>query len=191
MGGISKLALALALVALAISLTACGGGDDSTQSSSSTASTGSGDSSAQEGSASFHTPGGDNSIQNFGDEADTGEVAAATTVLARYLQARARGDWGKDCALLAKTAVAPLERLVAQSPDLKGKDCAGILASLTAYVPKSSRANTMTDGIASLRVEGNRAFALYHGAKGIDYFVPMVKEDGQWKIGALAVSEFP
>jgi hypothetical protein len=176
MGGTAKLALALALAALAIGLTACGGGDNS---------------SAGQGSASFRTPGGDNSVQNFGKEADAGEVAAATTVLVSYLQARARGDWGKDCALLAKTAVTPLKQLVAKLPELKGKGCAGILASLVAYVPKSSRAITMTGGIASLRVKGDRGFALYHGAKGIDYFVPMVKEGGQWKVGSLAPSEFP
>jgi hypothetical protein len=187
MGGTAKLALALALAALAIGLSACGGGDDSTRSSSSTAS----NSSAGQGSSSFHTPGGDNSIQNFGNEADAGEVAAATTVLASYLQARARGDWGKDCVLLARTAVTPLKQLAAKSPELKGKGCAGILAALVAYVPKSSRASTMTSGIASLRVQGDRGFALYHGAKGINYFMPMVKEDGQWKVGSLASSEFP
>lgn len=187
MGGTAKLALALALAALAIGLSACGGGDDSTRSSSSTAS----NSSAGQGSSSFHTPGGDNSVQNFGNEADGAEVAAATTVLAGYLQARARGDWGKDCVLLARTAVTPLKQLAAKSPELKGKGCAGILAALVAYVPKSSRASTMTSGIASLRVQGDRGFALYHGAKGINYFMPMVKEDGQWKVGSLASSEFP
>jgi hypothetical protein len=192
MGGTAKLAFALAIVALAVGLTACGGAEDSTQSSSSTANTTQqATKTPGQGSASFRTPGGDNSIPNFGDEADAGEVAAATTVLASYLQARAKGDWGKDCALLAKTAATPLEQLAAKSPELKGKGCAGILAAFVAYVPKSSRAKTMTSGIASLRVQGDRGFALYHGAKGIDYFMPMVKEDGQWKVGSLAASEFP
>jgi hypothetical protein len=209
MRGVWKLALALAIVVLLTTgLSACGGGDS--DSSSSTAATTressppansgdessgsddaeSGDSSADEGSASFRTAGGDNSVQDFGEEATTAEIDAATAVLASYLQARAKGDWAKQCTLLAKAAVAPLEQLTSRSPQFKGKGCAAILEALMGRAPASTRANTMTDAVASLRFEGDRGFALYHGAHGVDYFVPMVKEDGEWKVGALAPSEF-
>jgi hypothetical protein len=168
-------------------------GDDKGGSSQGSDDSGTDDSgsSAGKGSAAFRTPGGDNSIQNFGDEADAAEVAAASTVLAAYLRTRAKDEWAQECAYLAKAAIAPLEELAGRSPQLKGKGCAAILAALGSGVPASARANTMTSGIASLRFEGDRGFALYHGPKGVNYFVPMVKEGGEWKVGALAPSEFP
>lgn len=145
---------------------------------------------AEEASAEFRTPGGDNSIQNYGEEADEAELEAATEVLEAFLTARAASDWAGQCQYLGAVAVKPLERLAEQSPQLKGKDCAAILKTLSASLPAPTRANTLTEGVASLRVEGDRAFALYHGPKGVDYFVSMVKENGEWKVGALAPTEF-
>lgn len=160
------------------------GSDDSPSGEGSSSSSG-------EGSASFRTPGGDNSIQSFGAEADPAQADEASAVLASYLGARAKDEWARECAYLAKVTVAPLEQLAAGSPQLKGKGCAAILAALAGNTPTSTRANTMTSGIASLRVEGDRGFALYHGAHGTDYFLPMVREGGRWKVGSLAPSEFP
>lgn len=194
MKGTRKLLLALAFAALPASgLAACGSDDskDATapaqQGTTAPATTEVEDS----GSAAFRTPGGDNSIQNFGEEADTAEVDAATATLASYMRARAEDDWARQCATLAQVTIEPLQQLAARSPQLKGKGCAAILTALTAGTPRSTRVDTMTDGIASLRVEGDRGFALYHGAKGVDYFVPMAEEGGEWKVGALAPTEFP
>lgn len=160
------------------------GGDDS--------SSGSGQaSSAGEGSSSFRTKGGDNSIQNFGDEADESEREAAEANIDAYLQARADGDWQKSCEYLAEAAVKPIEQLAQSSPQLKGKGCGAIIGALSAQLPASSRANPLVSGIASLRIEGDRGFALFHGPKGTDYFIPLVKEGDEWKVGALAASEFP
>ncbi len=221
MRGVPKLLLASAIAALlAIGLGACGssGSDDSTAATSgqTTAPSTTGDQGADEaekeqsgsgedsddassesspstakGSAAFLTPGGDNSIQNFGEEADSEQLESATTTLDGYLQARSEGDWAGSCVHLAKTTVAPLERFAAASPQLKGKGCAAILAALQGRTPASTRTNTMTVGLASLRIEDDHGFALYHGPDGVDYFMSMVKEDGEWKVGALAPSEFP
>jgi hypothetical protein len=107
------------------------------------------------------------------------------------MQARAEEDWAAMCADLAKATLAPLEDLAAKAAQFKGKGCAAILEGLLGPSQSLSRANTMTEGIASFRVEGDRGFALYHGPRGVDYFVAMVKEDGEWKVGSLAPSEFP
>jgi hypothetical protein len=194
MKGAPKLLLLVAFAALLASgLSACGGDDskDSTapagQDTTAAATTESGDS----GSAAFRTPGGDNSVQNFGEEADAAEREAASAALAAYMRARAEDDWAKQCATLAQVTVEPLQQLASRSPQLKGKGCAEVLSALNSGTPASTRADTMTDGIASLRFEDDRGFALYHGAKDVDYFVPMVKEDGEWKVGALAPTEFP
>src|SRR4051794_20473547 len=109
----SKSVLLLALLGLlALGLSACGGSsEDSTAGSTaapqgSTASPASGKQGAGKerhestaaGSASFRVEGGDNSIQNYGEEADGSEVAAATAALDAYLEARAAGDWSGQCA---------------------------------------------------------------------------------------------
>lgn len=193
-----KLALALALVALlAAALSACGGGDSEGSTASpiggeetNTAPTTADDKGAGP-SAEFRTPGGDNSIQEFGEEADGPEVAAATSVLRGFLKARAAEDFAGQCATLAKSAVAPLEELAARSSQFEEKGCAAVLAALLADASADARVNTMSSDIASLRVEGDRGFALYHGPKGADYFVPMAKEGGEWKVGALEPTEFP
>lgn len=144
-----------------------------------------------EGSSAFRTPGGDNSIQEFGKEADTAEVESATAAIDGFLEARANGEWEQQCSFLAAAAVRPLEQLAARSPQLKGKGCGAILAALGSQAPASSRANVLTDGVASLRIEGDQGFALFHGPNGTDYFMTVRKEDGEWKVGALAPNEFP
>ena len=202
----SKALLALAIAALlALGLVACGGGDDSTQSTGgdATATTGgekeadaggsgsSGGSGSKQGSDSFLVPGGDNSIQEFGEEADSDELAAAEEVLEEYFDARAAKDWAKSCTLLSKDAVAPLEQLAEATPQLKGADCAEILGKVQGQLAKSASANPLTEGLAALRVEDGRAFALFHGAKGVDYFILMADQDGESTVSALAPSEFP
>ncbi|HEX5714062.1 MAG TPA: hypothetical protein VFX85_12170 [Solirubrobacterales bacterium] len=168
-------------------------GDDSSGDapSSSDSDSGSAPEPTGEGSSAFRTPGGDNSIQNFGEEPDSDEIEAANAVLASYLQARSVENWAAMCTDLAKATLAPLEDLAAKAAQFKGKGCAAILKGLLGASQSLSRTNTMTEGIASFRVEDDRGFALYHGPKGVDYFVPMVKEDGEWKVGSLAPSEFP
>jgi hypothetical protein len=208
MRGATKALLATALTVLAAAgFAACGGEEpDGSTAGSTTAPRGAtgeaggagggggeprSDPSAAEGSAAFRTPGGDNSVQDFGEEADAEEVEAASTALAAYMRARAEGDWAGQCAHLAAVTLKPLERFAAATPQLEGKGCAGLLAALSGSEAASDRANTMTGAIDSLRVEGERGFALYHGSGGTDYFVPMIEQGEEWKVGALAPSEFP
>ena len=142
-------------------------------------------------SGAFRVQGGDNSIQDYGEEADRSELAAAEAVLAGYLAARAADDWEKQCRYLAKATLKPLEQLAANSPQLQGKGCAALLEELSDGIPASTRTDPMSAGLGSLRSEDDRAFALFHGSKGVDYFIPMSKEGEDWKVAALAPSEFP
>jgi hypothetical protein len=144
-----------------------------------------------ERSAEFRTPGGDNSIQNYGEEADTSELQEAEDAIVNYLDARAKANWAKSCEYLAALATEPLEKLAESSPKLKGKDCGAIVGALSAQVPKSALASPVTEGIASVRFQGDRGFALFHGPQGARFFMPLVKEDGEWKVGSLVASEFP
>lgn len=200
MKGGPKLALLFALAALLTSgLAACGSDDSSESTGTSTVTTGASTrteettpdegSGSDEGSDSFLVPGGDNSIQTFGEEASSSELAEADAAVSAYLDARANSDWAAMCADLSEGAIKPLELLADRAPQFKEKGCAAILAALMGRAPAVTRVNTLTSPIAGLRVEGDRGFALYHGAKGVDYFVALAKEDGKWKVAAIAPSE--
>ena len=146
-----------------------GGGDD-------------GGGSAEEPSASFRTPGGDNSIQNYGDEADAAEREAAATVLAAYLDARAAGDWAGQCSYLSRIAKVPMEQYAERSPQTKGKGCAAALRALTGNAASANSPSTRTGPIASLRVEGDTGFVLYHGSRR----GRLLRADGQGRRGLEA-----
>jgi hypothetical protein len=49
----------------------------------------------------------------------------------------------------------------------------------------------MTGPIDALRVENETAYAFYHGTKGEDFVIPMIKEDGEWKVASLQEQEVP
>jgi hypothetical protein len=194
----SKLLLTLAIaVLLALGLSACGGGSDSTSSgaaSTSNAENGSDAGSSggsQQGSASFRVPGGDNSIQEFGEEADSAELEVAEKALAGYLDARAAGNWKQSCNYLSEDALAPLEKVAATTPQLKGADCGEILEGLQGSASKSEIASPLINGLAALRVEGDTGFALFRGPKDAPYYVLMAKQGDDWKVGGLAPTEFP
>lgn len=170
------------------------GGSDDSASGKDSGSSGGGSGGANpspEGSESFRVPGGDNSVQDFGDEADEEEREAASKVVVGFLRARAQGNWGAVCSYMAAAALKPIKQLGSRAPQLSGKDCPELLEMLTGSASASTRASTIGSGIDSLRFEGERGFALYHGTDGKDYFIPLINEGGEWKIGALAPSELP
>lgn len=148
------------------------------------------DASDAAGGSTFLKPGNDPKITKFGEEADEDERDAASSVLEENLQARAAGDWAKQCESLTPGAVKELQKENAENGEVQGS-CAkdleyqGEPKSQTASI----RANTMTGSIDALRVKGNRGYALYHGTKGKDYAVPMEKVDGEWKVDDLLTEE--
>ena len=66
--------------------------------------------------------------------------------------------------------------------------CAGALAALTSGLPPAvAREATIAD-VGALRANGDHGYLLFHGAGGIDYFMPMGREGGRWLVAALAAS---
>jgi hypothetical protein len=140
------------------------------------------------GSDQFRVRGGDNSVQEFGEESDESELEEAATTLHAYLVARAEEDWPAACGTLAKSVKAQLRALASRAEDLKGEDCAAILAALTPTLPPAVRRESTIVDAGSLRVEGEQAFLIYRGAEGKTYTVLMAPEDSGWKVGSLAAT---
>lgn len=138
------------------------------------------------GSAQYRVKGGDNSVQDFGSEASEAELDAAAAALHGFFDARVRGDWETACSYLAGDVVESLKRLAGSSEEAQGEDCVGTLETLAEGVPQSAFEQAAVADVGSLRVEGERAFVLYRGSRGVVFAMPMQNQDGGWKVGAFA-----
>lgn len=194
-GRIAGLMLFAALMAVIVG---CGGGsssdasDGESQVSDSQASNKIEASQPGEGepSQTFVAKRGSNRIPKFGEEASAAEREAASKVLEENLKARESGDWAAQCASLSPEAINLVEE-GAQAQGVAKGSCAKELKGRAEPLQqtKGLRANTMTGPIDALRFKGSSAYALYHGAAGADYAMPMEKVDGEWKVGALLTEE--
>jgi hypothetical protein len=139
------------------------------------------------GSEQFRTKGGDNSIQEFGEESDESELEAAAEAVHGFFVARAEGDWAGACTYLSKAMTDQLKQLAASSTELKDKGCASFLEAFTSPLSDAAWREITTVDAGSLRDEGEQAFLIYYGApKKTVYAMPLVEEDGKWKVGALS-----
>jgi hypothetical protein len=142
----------------------------------------------EEGSRSdgFRVPGGDNSIQEYGQEQDAGERAAAMAPIAALYRALYSGDWNEVCdTYLSSTNVKQIELLAEKSPKLKGKGCADVLSGLN-QTPGVKGPDTPDGGIVAFRTEGDTGFAIYWGIDGKGYAFALKSEGGGWKLTSLA-----
>jgi hypothetical protein len=139
-----------------------------------------------ERSDGFRVPGGDNSIQDYGEEQDAEERAAATKPIAALYAALAGGDWAEVCGTYLSSAnLKQIELLAEKSPQIKGKSCAQVLGGLNQSVGRQGP-DTPDGEIVSFRVEGDTGFAIWWGIDGKGYAMPLKSEDGSWKLTALA-----
>lgn len=133
----------------------------------------------------FVTPGGDNSVQEFGDEAGETEVEEAAAALHAFLDARAEGDWETTCAHLSANVLDSLGRFASQAKQLRGRECPELLGAVSGPATEDARREAAIADVGAMRVEGDRAYLLYHGAAKTDYAIPMAREDDGWKVDAL------
>jgi hypothetical protein len=139
------------------------------------------------GSAQFKAKGGDNSIPEYGEEASDAQREAAASSLHAYLDSIAAHRWAAACSYMSLGLAAGLERfaqLSKEHPNLEG--CPAILAALNGHTPQSALNAAAQADVASLRIEGDHGMVLYHGAGGQGYAMPMVREEGGWRVAAPA-----
>lgn len=142
------------------------------------------------GSKQFRTKGGDNSIQDFGKEAQGEEFATVAAIVHAFLDARAAGNSAEVCKYMSSRIVDEMKQFASQAPD-PPKDCAGLIDMFTAPMTPKLRRTIAKADIASVRAEEDAAFVLYRGHQKQVFLLPMAREDGQWKVAAIAASPMP
>jgi hypothetical protein len=179
--------LLTASVVILMTVTGCGGSSSSGDSTPSQPASSKG--SKSEPSAEFTGQGPNSGVAKFGKEAAPAEREAASNILEESLQARADGEWEAQCSTLAAPIIKGVEKT--GSALGAGDGCPAALEAQAKPAPESVRANPMTGPIDVLRVGGNRGFALFHGTKGKDYVIPLLREGGEWKVASLVTEEAP
>lgn len=144
------------------------------------------------GAAQFQQKGDDNSIQEYGVEGGASERESAAAVLHAYLDSRAQGRWEEACSYLAAETVAGIEQFAANYAGDKPIDgCPDILAMLAEGMGEEALRAAARIDVGSLRTQGDGGFLLYHGPGALDYAIPVVQEDGAWRLSAPDGSPLP
>jgi hypothetical protein len=136
------------------------------------------------GATQFRIPGGSNSIPDSGHEASAAEREAAAAVLHAYFDARVAHHWDTSCFYLASSIVVSLETFAAKYGD-GAVSCPQVLERLAAGASRQTLEETAMADVGSLRIGSDHAFLLYYRPGEAPYAMPMVREGGAWKVGAL------
>lgn len=138
------------------------------------------------GAEQFRVKGGDNSIQEFGEESDESELEAAAETVHDFYVARATGSWEEACSYTSASLREQLEQLAKKS-SVKG--CGPFLEAFTSELSASQWREITQIDAGSLRRDGEQGFLIYTGADAKTiYAMPLVEEDGEWKVTALSAS---
>lgn len=181
------LGVVIAAVAILV-IGGCGGGS-STASTSDSSTADSSSIGTKAPSREFISKGGNNKWAHFGEVASDGEREAASKVLEENLQARQAGEWEAQCSSLTQKAMKELAPKAGSEPLVKA--CANALKAVGEPLKASAgvRKDNLPGEIDVLRVEGERAVALFHGSGSTNYGMSMEKEDGEWKVAAVLTAE--
>jgi hypothetical protein len=136
-------------------------------------------------------PHGDRSIQEYGAKAASGDTAAIAGIVKRYYAAVAAGDGSGACALLSAEMSRTIVATFANSPALRGKGCSAIIPALYKVPAGRARVAFAKVAVTSVRVKGDRAFALLRSPSSPSGEMPMLREGGAWKVNALMGSNLP
>ncbi|HVQ57394.1 MAG TPA: hypothetical protein VMS60_00665 [Solirubrobacterales bacterium] len=176
---------ALLCVGALVTFAACGSssGDGSSSAASVPSSTDS-----DEPSAEFAGKGENGELATAGIESTVEEREAASRVVEANLEARAEGDYEGQCETLAPEMI---ERLEERGNGIVKTSCVKSLEGLAKRASPESLKNPMTEPLAAMRVNGNLAFAFFHGAGGKNHVILMEQEGSEWKVASLSTQETP
>jgi hypothetical protein len=134
---------------------------------------------------------GPNGIVRFGHPAGPVDRAAISAALRGYTLALAADNGAVACSHLASWLRAQATAGVTSGAQGQTKSCAQLLTSMFAHEGSQARAAQRDTVITAVRVDGDRAFAIFRQPGVPAEFFPMQREGGQWKVGALGGSMLP
>jgi hypothetical protein len=143
------------------------------------------------GAAGFKVAHGDNSIPEYGSEADASTRARARESLRAYLEARESEEWAGACSHMAAPVQRQLKVLATGREKKEETSCEAAFAQLASFGSSGARQNPLIGGLASFRVEGEKAFALFYGPGEHQYMMPMVSEGGEWLVNLIGPVPYP
>ena len=133
-----------------------------------------------------HPEEGEKSVEEFGTEASGSQRQAILAAEQGYLRALSASEPERSCALLASQVRESLRQLVVKR--LKDEGCAAILSRLLSpQAPATSKAQAEGE-VTKVRVQGDRAFVVFHAPGAKLYVFTLVREGGKWKASAVGAS---
>jgi hypothetical protein len=183
-------ALASCGIAAALLFAGCGGGgqgesEPSTQTTRVGADARGGGGQQREGGDGKETAplrGGEASIEDFGDEAAGSQRGEILTNFETYMNAVGDEDSATACSYLAARVRGSVEQLGGKG---KGPGCARLLPALFAPTAAAIFRRQAEGRITKVRVEGDRAFVIFHAPGAKLFQMTMVREGGQWKMATV------
>jgi hypothetical protein len=160
-------------IVVALALSACGGGSDSTTT-------------APPGEPSAAQPSAEEEVEGAGREAEGSEAEAILSAKREYLTAVGNRDYGKACALLSGAAIKSLEASITHTRGKVG--CAQILSKVLG-VAAAQAARSQADGeVRRVRVLGDQALVIFRAPGARLWVLSLVKEDGGWRVATVVSS---
>jgi hypothetical protein len=138
------------------------------------------------GSEQFRVKGGDNSIQTWGEESDESQLDAAAEAVHGFYVARANEEWAAACEYVGAPLLQQLRQFATQSGQ-EPPGCPELLKTLTRHpLPASVRRESTIVDAGSLRIGEDSSFLIYRGVDRTVFAMPVVEEDGAWKVTLLS-----
>ncbi len=130
------------------------------------------------------TKGGDNSIQEYGTEATSAERVEVSSIVQDYLSTQAAGSWGTACSYLWSPVRERMQSLGESAGS--GQGCAEAMAGALSKMSQAELQKRAEINVLSMRTQGERAFVIYRDGSGEPFNLPLIHQDGEWKITTLA-----
>ncbi len=168
--GFGALGTLLIAILVALALSACGDGSDSSTTAPS-----------REPSAA--PPSAEEEVEGAGREAQGSEAEAILSAKREYLTAIGSRDYGKACALLSRAATKSLQASITHTGGNVG--CAEILSKVLGGAAAAAARSQAAGEVRKVRVLGDQALVIFHAPGARLYVLSLVKESDEWRVATV------
>jgi hypothetical protein len=125
-------------------------------------------------------------IEGYGGEATGVDRVAILATFHRYLEAIGAGEYASACVNLAGFARHSLRQLAGEADG--GRHCAAILPGFLTAAAGATARQQAVGTVRKVRVEGDRAFVVFHAPGARLYQMTMTREGGRWRVATVSAS---